>query len=150
MKKLADILARCHIVGLDTSILICQFEAHPKYAALTSQIFLKVAEGIDAVLSTFALTEFLLRPFAEGPKAAQLMVPRLMSMPNFRFLSPDASIAIDAARLGARHSLKAADALHLATSLSAQAEFFITNDREFKAIEGKEKTRILILEDFLA
>lgn len=148
--RLQAALSQAGKVGLDTSVLIYHFEGNPRYAGLTSLIFSKVAGGLEAVLSTLAIMELLVKPFqSHSPKVVEGLVSQLKAMPNFRFVPPGFDIAVEAARIRARSSLRPPDALHLATSLMEGADVFITNDGDFRPMAGKERAKILLLDDCL-
>jgi predicted nucleic acid-binding protein len=48
-----------------------------------------------------------------------------------------ADIANQSARLRARYNLRTPDAIHLATALAANADVFITNDRDLIRVESE-------------
>jgi predicted nucleic acid-binding protein len=146
--RLGSILASSARIGLDTSILIYHFEGNPRYTPLTSSIFAAVAGGLEAVLSALAVMEILVKPMKDDQaRLARAIADRLRSMPNFTFVPADFGIAVEAARLRARYSLRPPDALHLATSLLAGVDAFITNDADFRKVAGKEDSRIIHLDD---
>lgn len=147
---LESLLAPGRKIALDTSVLIYHFEGNAKYSGLTSLIFARIASGAEAVLSSLAVLELLVRPFqADTGKLANALIAQLKAMPNFSFVPAGFDIAVEAARLRARYALRPPDALHLATATLEGAECFLTNDRDFKAVAGKVKIKILLLEDFL-
>lgn len=146
--RLERVLSQSSKLGLDTSILIYHFEGHTRYGPLTSLIFTAVAEGTEAVLSSIAVMEILVKPFQAGnPKVLQELIRQLRNLPNFTFPPVEFATAVEAARLRAAYGLRAPDALHLATALLAEADAFITNDRGFQVVGGKEKIKIVLLED---
>lgn len=54
-------------------------------------------------------------------------------------LAHDRAVFRRAAELRALLRLRFIDALHLATAVEGGCRFFVTNDRDFKAIEGIER-----------
>jgi predicted nucleic acid-binding protein len=148
--RLDSILAASGRIGLDTSILIYHFEGNPRYTPLTSSVFTAVASGVEAVLSSLAVMEILMKPMRdEQSRLARTIADRLRSMPNFTFVPSGFDIAVEAARLRARYSLRPPDAIHLATSLQAGVDAFITNDADFRKVSGKEDAKIIHLDDLL-
>ncbi len=147
---LKRILSHSRKVGLDTSVLIYHFEGNEKYSTLTSLIFSAVAGGLEAVLSPMAVMEILVKPFQSGnAKTTDALIVQLRNMPNFTFMAADFNGAIEAARVRAKYGLRPPDALHFAASLAGGVDTFITNDAGFKAVDGKEKIKVLLLEDYL-
>jgi predicted nucleic acid-binding protein len=135
-------------LGLDTAIMIYHFEGHTRYAPLTSLIFKAVADGLEAVLSSLAVMEILVKPFQSAPpKTLDGLIGQLQNMPNFSFVAAEFTIAVEAARLRAKYGLRTVDALHLATSIQGGADTFITNDKDFGRVDGKEKIKVVMLED---
>ena len=148
--RLDPLLSGCRKIGLDTSILICHFEDDAVFGSAASRILSKVSESLEAVVSTLAVTELLIRPFrSRHPGEAEKVVDLLRRIPNCKYISPDFDIAIEAARIRARYSLATVDSVHLATSLVAGADLFITNDGDFRKTLGKEKIKVVMLEDCL-
>lgn len=145
--KIGALLAGTGKIGLDSSVLMYQFDDHPVHARVTSRIFNRVAAGLPAVLSTVALLELLVRPYRSGPKAAAEADAVLKDLPNFTFLPATAEIAAEAARLRAKYGLEIPDALHLATSIVSEADLFITNDAGFRSAAHREDIRIVFLDD---
>ena len=137
-------------IGLDTSILIYHFEAVDKYTAFTSLIFSAVAGGVGAILPSIAVTELLVKPFRTAPAGAlEGLINQLRNMPNFNYVGLSFDAAVQAARIRAKHGLAAPDALNLAACLDSGADIFITNDTDFRKVDGKEKIKIAILEDYI-
>ena len=81
--------------------------------------------GIGSVL---LIPEVLTKPLRTGDMEEARSLAAFLGRLD---LAPvDRAIAQAAAALGARHGLKAADAVHLATAISLGADRFITNNRK--------------------
>lgn len=80
--------------------------------------------GIGSVL---LLPELLSKPLRSDDDEELKRLAALLA--RLDLLPLDAATARLAAALGARHRLRAADAVHLATAVGAGAERFITNNR---------------------
>lgn len=80
--------------------------------------------GIGSVL---LLPEVLAKPLKDGDADGVRMLSGLLARLDLRPV--DRAIAEQAAVLGARYNLRAADATHLATAISMGAHRFITNNR---------------------
>ncbi|MGH9092815.1 MAG: type II toxin-antitoxin system VapC family toxin [Acidimicrobiales bacterium] len=84
--------------------------------------------GIFAgVGSTLLLPEVLTKPTRDGTDDEVAAVAALLARLDLRPV--DEAIALLAVALGASYGLRSADAVHLATALSAGADRFITNNR---------------------
>jgi hypothetical protein len=65
--KLDDALAGADRLGFDTAPVIYFVEAHPRYDALVTEIFQRVATGaLSGVTSVITLTEVLVHPLRQG------------------------------------------------------------------------------------
>jgi hypothetical protein len=80
--------------------------------------------GVGSVL---LLPEVLARPVKDGDADAVRMLSGLLARLDLRPV--DRATAAQAAVLGARYNLRAADATHLATAISIGAHRFITSNR---------------------
>ncbi|MCA9879458.1 MAG: PIN domain-containing protein [Thermomicrobiales bacterium] len=99
----------------------------------------------DAVISVLSLTELLVVPARSGkPFLVERTENLIRAIPNLRLIDVDADIARVAAILRARHRLRTADAVLLATSLHQGATAFVTYDFRLKAVTELE---ILMLDD---
>ena len=83
-----------------------------------------VLAGIGSVL---LLPELLTKPLRDGAQAELLALGLLLS--RIALIPTDQATAELATALGASYRLRAADAVHLATAVSAGADRFITNNR---------------------
>ena len=135
-------------VGLDSAILIYHLEDIEPYSDLTEAAFAAIAGGeTAAVLSTIAVTELLVKPFAKGQQNRVAAFEHfLLSLPNTALIPPSYAIAKDAARLRGRYSLRTPDALLVATALSEKADAFLTNDGRLRKLKA-EGIAIVVLDD---
>lgn len=81
--------------------------------------------GVGSVL---LLPEVLAKPLRTG--AAEEARSLAAFLGRLELAPVDLTIAQEATALGARHGLKAVDAVHLATAISLGADRFITNNRK--------------------
>jgi len=132
-QKLEQLLADHKIIGLDTSIFIYHFEAHPRYYPLTKIILASVERGRwQGIISPITLMEVTVRPWQlEQDNIARQYEVLLVNFPNLHMALVDRHIARQAAKLRARHRLRPADAIIAATAMSRNATMFVTNDRQF-------------------
>lgn len=87
---------------------------------------LAAPESVSGVGSVLLLPELLSKPLRDRADAAVETLLVLLSRLDLRPL--DAATAHLATTLGARYGLRAADAAHLATAVSAGADRFVTNN----------------------
>ena len=118
------------IVGLDTAPLIYFIEKHPTYFPILHPFFEAVHRGdIQVVTSTLTLTEVLVVPYRMGNQKLALDYTRiLLNSGNLTVLPVSEAVAVEAARIRARHGYKTPDALQIATAILGKANTFLTND----------------------
>ena len=148
--RLTASLQAHEIIGLDTSIFIYHFEAHPRYLPLTTLALSGVAQGDQqGVTSVITLMELTVRPHQLGrPAVAQHYEALLSHFPNLLLADVDRSVARRAAALRARYRVRPADALQVAASLVHHATAFLTNDRGLARLNPL--LDVILLDDFLA
>ena len=149
LEPLRGFLRRHRRIALDTSILIYQLEANPRYVVYTDVIFSWVDRpGSTALTSTITMTELLVQPFRDPDERRVAEVYGLFStLPNLEWITPSLEIAVLAARMRSLHRLRTPDALQAATAVNARATGLITNDPVFERVENIET---LVLEKYLA
>lgn len=131
MGRVEERLAGHFLIGLDTSVFIYHFEAHPTYLGLTTELFGGIEVGKwRAITSTVALMELTVGPHQLGAHAvAAEYEARIVSFPNLAVGEVSRDVARLAASIRALTRLRSPDALVLATALVAGATAFVTNDR---------------------
>lgn len=85
------------------------------------------AAGVVGIGSVLLLPELLSKPRRDGATSEEQQLQALLGRLDLRPV--DLTTAEIATALGARHGLRAADAIHLATAVVAGADRFITNNR---------------------
>ena len=66
---------------------------------------------------------------------------------NLSIIDVDYKIADIASRLRANYNIKTPDAIILATGISMNVDYFITNDIKLKNVCNKENIEVIIIED---
>lgn len=134
--RLAKELKSSTVLGLDTSILIYHFEAHPDYLPLTQEILSWVFNGQKrAVTSVVTLMEINVRPFQLGREdIARKYEALLANFPNLAIVDIDREVARKAARLRSEYQIRTPDAIQIAACIVNGAEAFITNDRQLERL----------------
>jgi predicted nucleic acid-binding protein len=132
-------LAKGATLALDTAVLIYFLEKHPDFFPISKELFQKIECGDHpAVMATLVFAELLVPAWRSGEsRRATQVLQALNSFPHLRIMPLSADIANQSARLRARYNLRTPDAIHLATALAANADVFITNDRDLIRVESE-------------
>lgn len=148
MGGLEEHLTKHQRVGLDTSIFIYHFEAHPVFLSLTTVILELVRRGrILGFTSEITVMEILVKPLEqEQQDIADEYETLLDNFPYLKIAIVDRQVSRKASELRARYRLKPADALQIATALKERASAFVTNDSDMKSVKDLE---VIILQDFV-
>jgi predicted nucleic acid-binding protein len=148
MVTLEAALSSVKRLALDTAPIIYFVEANPRYDALVTAIFQRIANGdIEAVTSALTLTEVLALPMQkQRSDLCRAYKTLLTSAEHFTLVSIDSGIAERAAELRARYQLRTPDALQIATSLAKDCQAFLTNDKSLHRIT---EIPVVVLETFL-
>ncbi|MFN8455037.1 MAG: PIN domain-containing protein [Anaerolineae bacterium] len=149
MANLEQRITSHRIIGLDTSIFIYHFEAHPTYLPLTRVAFTQIQTGqCLGIASTIALMELTVHPWRlNRPDIARQYEVLLINFPNLKVSEVTREVARRAAQLRARYNLRPADALQVATAMTEGATLWVSNDKGLKRIEPK--LEVIILDEFV-
>jgi predicted nucleic acid-binding protein len=122
-------------VYLDANVFIYAVEGFEKYAWICKAILKSVEDmKIHAVTSELTLAEVLVGPFkAKNPELAKLYDELLSDQDDLTMARVSRPILVKAAELRASLGLKPPDAIHVATALVHNSEFFFTADRSLRA-----------------
>lgn len=128
-------------VLIDTNPIIYLLEGNPIGARFRT-LFEAVDSGrIRALVTPITVAEVVSGPLKAGKEALAERYRRALTQnPGWSIRDIDTDIAVLAARLRLRHSLKLPDALQLAAALSEGCYALVTHDRHFGAV-----TDLLIL-----
>lgn len=141
-------IAQCKKLCLDSSCFIYQLSNHPRFAALTDELFSFIETGqTKGITSTISVIEVFVRP--EKEKNWQLIKNYeglFLNFPHLEIIPLDWDLARLTAQIRAKYSLRTPDCIQLALAQNEQADAFITNDKKLKRLKEVE---VLILEDFL-
>jgi predicted nucleic acid-binding protein len=130
MTNLDHALQGIQRLGVDTAPVIHFIEANPRYDALVTEVFRRIADGVpEGVCSVITLTEVLVHPLRHGNRQlAQEYRNLLLGSPHFSTVSIDATTAETAADLRARYNVRTPDAIQIAAALEHGCQAFLTND----------------------
>ena len=135
-------------LAIDTSPFIYFIERHPKYLPIVRPIFERVSAGeISAFSSAITLCEVLTRPIQLGRADIEREYLELLTHSrNLRLGIVDQVVAVEAARLRAKYSLKTPDALQVAHAILWRCQAFLTNDRGLQRVT---ELRVLVVDDLV-
>ena len=134
-------------IYLDASAVIYSVERNEPYLTLLAPAWRQAEAGqFIVVCSELVIAETLVRPIREGNAVLATAFRSVFAAPEVDIVPVTRQLWEDTARLRAETGLKTPDALHAATALSAGCAIFITNDTDFRRVEGLPVT---ILDDLL-
>jgi predicted nucleic acid-binding protein len=144
--KISDALEGVQRLYTETAPLIYYVEENPTYVAKMDAIIEAIEDRpIEAVSSVITLTEVLTRPVKLGnTRLEREYRDILLHSGGFRLLTITARIAESAAALRARYNLRTPDALHIAASIDARCDAFLTNDTGIKRVT---EITVLVLDE---
>ena len=134
-------------IGLDAAPLIYFVERHPTYSAAVTPFFEGLASGhYQAITSVVSLLEVLVHPIRDGDiELARRYRSILLNNSEINTYPVTPEISEQAAQIRAIYPrVQPADALHLATSVVAGAQYFLTND---KALPNLPTLQMLVVDD---
>jgi predicted nucleic acid-binding protein len=116
-------------VFLDSNLFIYQLEDLGPRGNRANFIFERLSLRKDTVLtSTLTVGEVLVKPIRTGNRALEAKYRELLREPQVRVLAFDRAAGEIFARVRQDRTIKAPDAIQLATAASAGCDLFITND----------------------
>jgi predicted nucleic acid-binding protein len=133
--SLADQVPDGATVLIDTNPIIYLFEGNPLASAFRS-LFEAVDEGrIQAMVTPITVAEVLSGPLKSRKEALAARYQRAITQnAGWSVRVIDADIAVLAARLRLRYSLKLPDAIQLAAAVETGCYALVTHDRDFHAV----------------
>jgi predicted nucleic acid-binding protein len=145
---LDDVLSDVTHLGIDTAPIIYFVEANPRYDALVTAIFQRIASGtLTGSISVLTLTEVLVQPIRLGAVILQRQYRDLLTSSEYFVLyAVDIAIADQAASLRANYNLRTPDALQISTALAGGCQAFLTNDIGLKRVT---ELKVILLDELL-
>lgn len=141
------VLPSTGLVYVDASSLIYSVERVEPYRALLEPMWQSAQDGnLTVVSSPVLVVEALIKPLRDGNTEIEMQYRELFESNAVRLLDASYSVFEDAARIRAETGLKTPDALHAATALRSGCALFVTNDTDFRRVEGLP---IVVLEDLI-
>lgn len=147
-KQIELILASEKICGIDTMPFIYLLEKHQTYFSIVEKIFRLIEkEKIKTVTSVITPIEILSTPLLEKfPQKQKLYLSFFTKLKNLKVIDLTFDLIENVSRLRRKYLLRTPDSIQIATSLSQQANLFITNDKRLKKIK---EIKTVLLDEFL-
>jgi predicted nucleic acid-binding protein len=134
-------------IYLDASGFIYSVERIEPYHTLLAPVWRQAHTGQFVIVSNeLVVLETLVKPLREGDTVLEQLFRALLQAREVQLIPTTRSLWEHAARLRADTGLKTPDALHAATALNVASTLCITNDRDFRRVEGLP---VVILDDLL-
>ena len=124
-------------VYIDANAIIYSVERIEPYRELLAPRWQEARAGRFALASSeLVVLETLIKPLREGNARLEMLFRSIFAAAEMDLIPATLAIWEDAARIRAATGLKTSDALHAATALSAGCTLFVTNDTDFRRVEG--------------
>lgn len=129
---------RGDLIYLDSNIWIYASESFAAYSQSLTALFEAADAGLlTIVTSELTLAEILVRPIKEGNTFEQeAYIEAISSSKGSVVRVVERSILIRAAEIRASTKLKLPDAIHAATAIATECTTFLTNDKQFRTVQG--------------
>jgi len=129
------------LVYVDTAPFIYFMEKNPLYEKSLDAFFSLISQRkIRVITSTMTLAEVLVKPYRyEQWVLAEKYESIFEGTPELTLESVDREIGRLAAKLRASYNLLTPDAIHMATAMIHGADFFLTNDHDFRKIDPTDE-----------
>lgn len=135
-------------VGVDTQMIVYQFEEKPKFVELT-RAFFEVCEEemIEVVTSAVSVAEvFSNKKVLENESLVKAYTSVFEAMPGLRVLGLGIDLSKLAGGLRVKYGLRLPDAYQLAAAMKGRCGLFVTNDKHFVKVK---ELKVLLLKDYL-
>ena len=134
-------------VYLDSNGFIYSVELVEPYRTLLEPMWQQARAGeFDVASSDITVLETLVKPLREGDEVVEILLRSMFDAHEVSLIPATRELWEDAARIRADTGLKTPDALHAATALGAGCTLFVTNDTDFRRVEGLP---IIVLDDLV-
>ncbi len=123
---------------IDSNVFILAAVSTGKDGENARQLLTLIAQGrAEGITSALAFDEVFYQVKGEkGNEAAISLLENLLAMPNLSWMSADTMVLNSSLSLLKDHKIQPRDAIHLATSIMAEAGIFVTEDKSLaKATE---------------
>ncbi len=136
------------VVAVDSPAIIYYVEENPTFSPMVVPFFEAVRRGeISVITSAITMTEVLVHPLKHGKTSLVEEFRNLfLNVRHIQTISVSPEIAEIAAKLRADHGIRTPDAIHAATAIQSNADFFLTNDDQLKVLL---KPNVMMIRDLV-
>ena len=133
---------------VDSDIFVYSMFAHPEYGGACKVVIDDLQNGVlVGVVSTLVPVEVMSVAVEHDPRKADLAVTVVYSLP-LEIFRVDHDVLSLASDLALRYRLSGCDAVHLATTRKATVGDIISNDDDFRGVQGINVVRPLDYEEW--
>ncbi len=134
-------------VYVDANAIIYSVERVEPYRSLLTPMWEEARAGRFTLASSeLVALETLIKPLRDGNARLELLFRSILASSEIDLIPATLATWEDAARIRAEMGLATSDALHAATALGAGCPAFITNDTDFRRVDGLP---VVVLDDLL-
>ena len=134
-------------VYVDANAIIYSVERVEPYRELLAPMWQEARAGRFTLASSeLVALETLVRPVRDGNARLEMLFRSILAAAEMDLIPATLTTWEDAARIRADTGLATPDALHAATALRAGCAAFITNDTDFRRVEGLP---VVVLDDLV-
>ena len=134
-------------VYIDANAVIYSVERVEPYRSLLAPMWREAKAGRFTLESSELVTlETLIKPLRDGNARLEMLFRSILASEEVDLIPATLATWEDAARIRATTGLATSDALHAATALRADCTLFITNDTDFRRVNGLP---LVVLDDLV-
>ena len=134
-------------VYVDANAIIYGVERVEPYRGLLEPMWEEARAGRFTLASSeLVALETLVKPLRDGNTRLEMLFRSILAAAEMDLIPATLETWEDAARIRAETGMATSDALHAATALRAGCALFVTNDTDFRRVEGLP---IVVLDDLV-
>ena len=135
------------LVYVDANAIIYSVERVEPYRSLLAPMWEEARAGRFTLASSeLVLLETLIKPIRDGNARLEMLFRSILDSAELGLVPTTLATWEHAARIRAETGLATSDALHAATALGAGCTLFVTNDTDFRRVEGLP---VVVLDDLV-
>jgi len=142
------------LVYIDSAPFIYFIEKNLSYEKPLDELFSSLDRGeLQAITSAMTLAEVLVKPYRHQQWVlAEKYESIFEGTPELTMVSVDMEVGRLAAKLRASYALLTPDAIHMSTAMVHGAEFFLTNDGDFRKVDSTDKRvpKVVFIDELLS
>ena len=118
----------------DSTLIIYLLEGNPAYSKRVQHLLQRSYERGDSLYTSFLAYGEVLSGAVNSPDKVST-IQKAMEEMGFTYLPFDGGAVMPFSRLRAKHKLKVADSIHLASAASAGIDLFLTGDKQLMGLD---------------